>query len=583
MHGKGRVLPLKKMLQYFRGYEKECVIAPLFKCLEAMFDLFVPLVMASIINVGLKEGSREYVLGRCGLLVLLALVGLACSLTAQFFASKAAVGYAARLRHSLFGHIQSLSFSDMDSVGTSTLITRMTSDINQLQTGINLFLRLFMRSPFIVFGSMIMAFTIDVKTALIFVVAVPLLAVVVVGVMLRTMPLYKQVQGKLDSVLGLTRENLSGVRVIRAFCREQEETERFEETNEALTKLQLFVGRISALTNPVTSVIVNLSIIAILWSGAVKINAGGMEQGDIIALVSYMTQILVELVKLANLIVQVTKSLACAGRINSILEIEPQMTYSLKEVSAESGEAVRFDNVAFAYSGAGEESLSEISFSVNKGETVGIIGGTGSGKSTLVSLIARFYDPSSGSVSLFGAPAADYPREQLRRKVGVVMQKAQLFKGTIRSNLLWGNENADDEALWKALETAQAADFVREKEGGLDEPVEQGGRNFSGGQRQRLTIARTLVASPEILILDDSASALDFATDAALRKAIAALPNDITVFIVSQRTSSISHADKIIVLDDGRMTGFGRHEELIETCPVYREIYESQFRKGGER
>ncbi len=574
---------MKRMLKYMKGYGKECVIAPLFKCLEAMFDLFVPIVMASIIDTGIGAGDKPYILKRCGLLVLLALVGLTCSLIAQFFASRAAVGYATRLRHSLFGHIQTLSFSDMDTIGTSTLITRMTSDINQVQTGINLFLRLFMRSPFVVFGSMIMAFTIDVKAALIFVVVIPLLTVVVVGVMLRTMPLYKKVQSKLDSVLGITRENLSGVRVIRAFCCEDEETERFENANGELTKIQLFVGRISSLTNPVTMLIVNLGIIAVLWSGAVRINSGVLQQGTVIALVSYMTQILVELVKLANLIIQVTKSLASAGRINTVLNTEPQMTYAEEAITAEKNDAVCFENVSFRYSGAGEESLSNISFAVKKGETVGIIGGTGSGKSTLVSLIARFYDATSGSVSLFGTSVADYPREQLRSTVGTVMQKAQLFKGTIRSNLLFGNENATDEQLWSALETAQAAEFVREKEDGLDEPVEQGGTNFSGGQRQRLSIARTLVANTKILILDDSASALDFATEAALRKAIAALPNDVTVFIVSQRTSSISHADHIIVLDDGEMVGFGKHTQLIETCPVYREIYESQFRKEDEQ
>ncbi len=573
------------MLGFMKGYGKECVIAPLFKMLEAFFDLFVPLVMVSIIDIGIRNADTPYILKKCGLLVLLALVGLTCSLIAQFFASKAAVGYSTRLRHSLFGHIQTLGFSELDTVGTSTLITRMTSDVNQVQTGINLFLRLFMRSPFVVFGSMIMAFTINTKAALIFVVAIPLLAAVVVGIMLRTMPLYKKVQAKLDKVLGATRENLSGVRVVRAFCREQEETESFEADNGELTQLQLFVGRISSMMNPLTYIIVNLSIIAILYTGAVNISIGELKQGDVIALVSYMTQILVELVKLANLVIQITKSLASAGRIKAVLETEPAMKFDTGDetvLSTDCGEAVRFENVSFIYAGAAEESLSSISFSAKKGETIGIIGGTGSGKSTLINLIPRFYDCTGGSVSVFGNPIAEYSKEQLRNMVGVVQQKTQLFKGTIRSNLLWGNENATDEELWQVLETAQAAEFVRQKPGGLDEPVEQGGRNFSGGQRQRLTIARALASKPEILILDDSASALDLATDASLRKAIAALPGDITTFIVSQRTASIRSADSIIVLDDGDMVGIGTHEELLVSCPVYKEIYDSQY-KGGER
>lgn len=573
------------MLAFIKGYEKECVIAPLFKMLEAFFDLFVPLVMVTIINVGIKNGDTAYILKRCGLLVLLALVGLVCSLTAQFFASKAAVGYATRLRHSLFEHIQHLGFSELDTIGTSTLITRMTSDVNQVQTGINLFLRLFLRSPFVVFGSMVMAFTINVKAALVFVVAIPLLAAVVVGIMLKTMPLYKKIQAKLDSVLGATRENLSGVRVVRAFCREQEEIDQFEENNDNLVSFQLFVGRISALMNPLTYAIVNIAIIAILATGAVSVDIGELEQGDVIALVSYMTQILTELVKLANLVIQITKSLASAGRIKTVLDTERSMSFIAESgtiLSAEDSEAVRFDNVSFAYSGTSENSLSNISFSVPVGSTVGIIGGTGSGKSTLVNLIPRFYDCTAGTVSLFGHPIGDYTREQLHSMTGVVQQKAQLFKGTIRSNLLWGGLDASDEEIWQALETAQAAEFVRQKPAALDEPVEQGGRNFSGGQRQRLTIARALVTRPRILILDDSASALDLATDAALRKAIAALSGEVTTFIVSQRTASIRNADIIIVLDDGEAVGTGKHEELLVNCPVYREIYESQY-KGGER
>lgn len=580
---------LKNMLKFFSGYKKECVIAPLFKMLEAFFDLFVPLVMADIINTGIalctSSGDNSYILKRCGLLVLLALVGLACSLTAQFFAAKAAVGYTTRLRHSLFGHIQTLGFSELDTIGTSTLITRMTSDVNQVQNGINLFLRLFMRSPFVVFGSMIMAFTINARAALIFVVAIPLLAVVVMGIMLKTMPLYKKVQARLDGVLGITRENLSGARVVRAFCMEQEETDRFEEANAELTKLQLFVGRISSLMNPITYVIVNISIIAILYTGAVRIDIGTLKQGDVIALVSYMTQILVELVKLANLIIQITKALASAGRINAVLETAPSMQFPEEgaAISESFREAVRFEGVNLTYSGAAQESLNEINFFARRGETIGVIGGTGSGKSTLVNLIPRFYDATSGTVSLFDNPINSYAKDDIRDAVGIVPQKAQLFKGTIRSNLLWGNENAADEQLWEALERAQAAEFVRGKSGGLDEPVEQNGRNFSGGQKQRLTIARALVKQPKILILDDSASALDFATDAALRKAIAALTGDITVFIVSQRTSSISHADRIIVLDDGDMVGLGTHDELLENCDVYKEIYDSQFKKGGEQ
>ena len=572
------------MLGYLSGYKRESILAPLFKMLEATFDLFVPLVMADIVNVGIAAHDFHYILVRCGILLLLAMIGLACSLTAQYFAAKASVGYSTALRHALFEHIQKLSFTEMDTLGTSTLITRMTSDLNQVQSGLNLFLRLFLRSPFVVFGAMIMAFTVNVKAALIFVVAIPLLSVVVFGIMVITRPLYKTVQNRLDRVLGLTRENLTGVRVVRAFDKEQSEIDRFEDANALLTQMQLHVGHISALMNPLTYVIINIAIVAILYVGGLQINVGGMASGDVIALVNYMNQILVELVKLANLIVQVSKALACAGRVQAILDTKPGMEFPkevLGEIPADkSGDAVRFDHVSLTYAGAGAPSLSDISFTAKRGQTIGVIGGTGSGKSSLISLIPRFYDATEGSVEILGRPARNYPREDLRGAVSVVMQKAQLFGGTIRSNLLWGNKNASDDELWAALETAQAAEFVRGKPLGLDEPVEQGGRNLSGGQKQRLTIARALVGKPQILILDDSASALDYATDAALRKALAALPGDLTVFIVSQRAASLQHADQIVVLDDGKMVGLGTHSELLQDCPVYQEIYASQFKKG---
>lgn len=579
---------MKGMLRFLRGYEKESVIAPLFKMLEALFDLFVPLVMADIINNGIAGGDTGYILARCGLLVALGVVGLACSITAQYFAARASVGYSTALRHALFAHIQTLDFSAMDRLGVSTLITRMTSDINQVQSGLNMFLRLFLRSPFIVFGSMIMAFTINLKAALIFVVAIPLLAAAVFGIMVWTRPLYRQVQQRLDKVLGATRENLSGVRVVRAFNKEQSEIDRFEDANALLTGLQLRVGGISALMNPLTYVIVNLAIVALLYYGAAEINAGLLLDGDVIALVSYMSQILVELVKLANTIVLTTKALACAGRVQAVLETKPGMAFPAAPAAdspapAADAPAVRFDHVSLHYAGAGGESLTDISFTAQRGQTIGVIGGTGSGKSSLVNLIPRFYDATGGTVELMGRPAAGWPREQLRGMVGAVMQKAQLFGGTIRSNLLWGNPDATDEELWAALETAQAAEFVRAKPLGLDEPVEQGGRNLSGGQKQRLTIARALVKKPQILILDDSASALDFATDAALRRAIRALPGEMTVFIVSQRAASLMHADRILVLDDGRLVGQGAHAQLMENCEVYREIYESQFKKGDGR
>ena len=576
---------MKKMLSYLSGYRKESVIAPLFKMLEATFDLFVPLVMADIVNVGIAAGDIRYILVRCGLLLVLAAIGLTCSLTAQYFSAKAAVGYSTALRHALYEHIQKLGFSEMDTLGTSTLITRMTSDLNQVQSGLNLFLRLFLRSPFVILGAMVLAFTVNSKAAWIFVVAIPLLSGVVFGVMVITRPLYRTVQARLDRVLGLTRENLTGVRVVRAFGKEESEVQRFEEANGLLTSLQLHVGHRSALMNPMTYVIVNLAIIALLYVGAIQINVGGMESGDVIALVNYMTQILVELVKLADLIVQVSKALACASRVQAVLDTQPSMTFPEKRTRQtpddKAQDAVRFDRVALTYAGAGAPSLYNISFTAKRGQTIGVIGGTGSGKSSLVNLIPRFYDATEGCVEIFGLPVDSYPRAELRGAVSVVMQRAQLFSGTIRSNLLWARRDATDAELWEALETAQAAEFVRSKPLGLDEPVEQGGRNLSGGQKQRLTIARALVGKPKILILDDSASALDFATDAALRKALAALPGDMTVFIVSQRAASLQHADQILVLDDGHLVGVGTHSYLLEQCPVYREIYESQFKKGG--
>ena len=578
---------MNKMTGYLKGYRRESVLAPLFKMLEATFDLFVPLVMADIVNVGIAARDLHYILVRCGILLLLAFIGLTCSLTAQYFSAKAAVGYSTALRHALFEHIQKLSFSEMDTLGTSTLITRMTSDVNQVQNGLNLFLRLFLRSPFVVVGAMVMAFTVNPRAAVIFVVVIPLLSVVVFGIMVITRPLYKTVQTRLDRVLGLTRENLTGVRVVRAFGKEKTEVDRFESANDLLTRMQLHVGHISALMSPLTYVLINIAIVALLYVGSIEINVGGMASGDVIALVNYMNQILVELVKLANLIVQISKALACAGRVQAVLDTQPGMQFPQSLAGeadpAARDQAVRFDHVGLTYAGAGAPSLTDITFTARRGETIGVIGGTGSGKSSLVNLIPRFYDATEGTVEIFGRPAAAYPREALRSKVSVVMQKAQLFGGTIRSNLLWGNKDATDEQLWAALETAQAAEFVKAKPLGLDEPVEQGGRNLSGGQKQRLTIARALVGKPEILILDDSASALDYATDAALRKALAALPGELTVFIVSQRAASLQHADQILVLDDGHLVGRGTHDQLRQSCPVYEEIYESQFKKGEQR
>ena len=570
------------LLRYLDGFWRQSILAPLFKLLEALFDLLVPLVVAEIINVGINQGDTGVILRCCGLLVLLGVVGLACSITAQWFAAQAAIGYASAMRHDLFRHIQTLDFSQVDVLGGSTLITRLTSDINQVQNGLNMFLRLFMRSPFIVFGSVVLAFTIDWKVALVFVVTVPVLSLIVFGLMRLTSPMYRRNQDQLDSVLRLTRENLTGVRVVRAFGQEQAEETRFRQENQRLTNMQLKVGRLSALMNPMTYAVVNLGVVAVLYVGARQVEGGVLLNGDIYALVNYMSQILVELVKLANTIVLTTQAMACAGRVKSILAVKPQMRFPAQKVSVQGDEAVSFRHVGLTYAGADGESLRDISFSLRKGQTLGIIGGTGSGKTSVVHLISRFYDAISGQVSLFGRPIGDYPKDQVRGMVGVVMQRAQLFAGTIRSNLLWGSRGAAEQELWDALETAQAADFVRAKPLGLDEPVEQGGRSLSGGQRQRLTIARALVKKPDILILDDSASALDFATDAALRKALRALPGDLTVVIVSQRTSSIQHADQILVLDDGRQVGLGSHETLLDTCPVYREIYESQFKKGGE-
>lgn len=588
---------MRKLLIYLKDYKKETVCAPLFKMLEATFELFVPLVMADIIDTGIKGGEVSYVLRMGLLLIALGLIGLICSITAQYFAAKAAVGFSTGLKHALFGHIQSLSFTEIDTLGTSTMITRMTSDVNQVQNGVNMVLRLFLRSPFIVFGAMVMAFTIDVKAALIFVVTIPLLSVVVFGIMMITMPMYKKVQAGLDSVLGVTRENLTGARVIRAFNKEEEEIEEFGKKNAFLADLQLFVGKISALTSPVTYIIINAATIVLLYTGAIRVNEGTITQGQVVALVNYMSQILIELVKLANLIITITKALACANRIENIFEIHSSMTWeeaedaagaiaSRKDAEQTTGASyvVDFDHVHLTYAGAGAESLSDIDFKVRKGETIGIIGGTGSGKSSLVNMIPRFYDATQGAVRIDGKDVRKYSMEELRQKVGVVLQKAVLFSGTIRENLLWGKEDATEEELWQALTTAQAKEFVEGKDGKLDAPVAQAGRNLSGGQKQRLTIARALVGKPEILILDDSASALDYATDAALRKALRELPGEMTVFIVSQRASSIQHADQIIVLDDGMMVGCGTHEVLLQSCEVYQEIYYSQYpktEKGG--
>lgn len=597
---------MKKLLVYLKDYKKECVLAPLFKMLEATFELFVPLVVAALIDEGIANEDTGFIFSRAGILVLLAVIGLIWAITAQYFAAKAAVGFAAQVKHALFDKIQSLSFSEIDRLGTSSMITRMTSDINQVQSGVNLVLRLFLRSPFIVFGAMIMAFTIDVKEALIFVVTIPLLAIVVFGIMLASIPLYKKVQQCLDRVLGSTRENLTGIRVIRAFCREEAEIEAFDEKARDLNTMQKYVGKISALMNPITYIIINGAVIVLIWGGAIRVDAGILTQGQVVALYNYMSQILVELIKLANLIINVTKAVSCGNRIQAIFEIESEENTDKRQESEDTSKrretkesrsisarkepdtrerkgenqdiSVAFEHVSLTYKGAGDETLSDISFTAKYGETIGIIGGTGSGKTSLVHMIPRFYHRTGGEIYIDGEKIDNWSDEQLREKVGIVMQKAVLFQGTIRENLLWGKESATDEELYEALEIAQAREVVDNKEGGLDAEVAQAGKNFSGGQRQRLTIARALVKKPDILILDDSASALDYATDANLRHALKNRKEKCCVFIVSQRTASIQQADKIIVLDDGKAVGIGTHEELLKSCEVYREIYESQYR-----
>ena len=582
---------MKRLMMYLKDYKKESILAPLFKLLEAFFELLVPLVMANIIDYGISNRNMGYI-GKMGLLLLLlGVVGLASSITAQFFAAKAAVGFSTQLRQALFDHIEDLSFTDIDKAGTSTMITRMTSDVNQVQSGINMTLRLFLRSPIIVFGAMIMAFTIDVKCALIFVVAIPLLSVVVFGIILSTIPMYKKVQSKLDQVLGITRENLTGVRVIRAFHQEAKEADRFRENNEALSAMQIFVGKISACMNPVTYIIVNGAIIALIYTGAVQVNIGNLSQGEVVAIINYMNQILVELVKLANLIVTMTKALACAERVASVFDIGADAAcvgaqdQKLADKVDKSAPFLDFKHVSLTYQGAGAPTLQDMNFTVNRGDTVGIIGGTGSSKTSLVNLIPGFYPATEGEILLEGRDIRTMSDEELRGRIGVVPQKAVLFKGTIRSNLQWGKPDATEEEMWKALELAQASEVVDGKPGKLDATVAQNGKNFSGGQRQRLTIARALVRNPEILILDDSASALDYATDAKLRAAIRTLEDKTTTFIVSQRASTIRHADKIIVLDDGEIAGMGNHDELLKDCTVYQEIYYSQYpeQRGGVR
>ena len=581
------------MLKYLIPYTKESILAPAFKLVEALLDLIVPIVIADIINNGIKNGDKEYIIARFIFLIVLTVLGLAFSITAQFFAARASVGFAANLRKDLFSHIQKFSYEKLDMIGTETLITRITGDVAQLQNGVNMVLRLLLRSPFIVFGAMIMAFTINVKAALIFVVSIPVLAAVVSAIMWITIPLYKRVQGHLDGVLLTTRENLTGVRVIRAFCKEEEEVKEFDEKNDAYTKMNLFVGRISALLNPATYVLISIATCVLFWQAGDSVYTGSMEQGDLVALYNYMAQMIVELVKLASLIITMNKALACGSRVAAVFAEESGMEYpeavSAKDVSEESKTetsdsdiAVRFNHVSFSYEGSKEDALSDIDFTVRTGETVGIIGGTGCGKSTLVNLIPRFYDVTGGSIEVFGRDVKDYEKGGLIREIGVVPQKAVLFAGSIRDNLKWGNENAGEEELARALEISQAAEIVEKKEGKLDEIVEQGGKNFSGGQKQRLTIARALVKNPRILILDDSSSALDYATDLKLRRAIQALDGKMTTFIVSQRTSSIQSADLILVLDDGRIVGTGTHDELLKTCDVYREIYDSQMQDGKE-
>ena len=580
---------MKTLLAYLKGYKKESILAPLFKMLEASFELFVPLVMAAIIDVGIANQDKPYIVKMCFVLIALGIIGLVCSITAQYFAAKAATGVGTGIRHGLFEHIQKFTFTEMDQLGTSTLITRMTSDINQIQSGVNLVLRLFLRSPFIVFGAMIMAFTVDVKAALVFVVTIPLLSLIVFGIMLVTMPMYKKVQADLDQVLLATRENLTGARVIRAFNKEEDETKRFENANQILTDAQKYVGRISGMMNPLTYIIVNGAIIALIYVGAVRVDIGDLTQGQVVALINYMSQILVELVKLANLIISVTKAAACLNRVESVLAVKPDMNEGDVRWKSNSSEAdrdlknkipvVEFSHVSLTYKGTSDTSLSDINFCAEKGQTIGIIGGTGSGKSSLVNLIPRFYDATDGTVKINGRDIKEYQTENLREHIGVVLQKAVLFKGRIADNLRWGKEDATEQEMYEALDISQAREFVDTKQGGLEFQIEQGGRNLSGGQKQRMTIARALVRKPEILILDDSASALEFATDAALRKSIKEMKNQPTVFIVSQRAASIQYADQIIVLDDGAMAGIGTHEELLKDCPVYQEIYYSQFPK----
>lgn len=575
---------MKKLLVYLKDYKKETVLGPLFKLLEASFELLVPLVVAAIIDVGIAGSDRPYILKMILVMVALGIVGLACSLTAQYFAAKASVGFVKKVKHALFAHIQGLSYSEIDTLGISTMITRMTSDMNQVQNGVNLTLRLLLRSPFVVFGAMVMAFTIDVKAALIFAAAIPLLCIVVFGIMLICIPLYKKVQARLDKILGITRENLTGVRVIRAFCKEEEEIHEFQSRNDELTTVQKYVGRISALMNPVTYIIINLAVIALIWVGAIRVETGVITQGAVVALYNYMSQILVELIKMANLIINITKSVACGNRISAVFDVTSSLQEGQKGLlSGDSSYKVEFQNVSLHYRNAGGDSLTDITFFVRPGETIGIIGGTGSGKTSLVNLIPRFYDAKQGNVLVDGRNVRSYQLVSLREKIGIVPQKAVLFQGTIRENMRWGKKDASDGEIWEALKVAQAKEVVEGKEGGLDFMLEPGGRNLSGGQRQRLTIARALVRKPEILILDDSASALDFATDAALRKAIREIEHAPAVFIVSQRTSSIQFADQIIVLDDGKAVGFGTHDVLLRDCEIYREIYESQFKKEGEK
>ena len=569
---------LKKLLVYLQDFKKECVLGPLFKLLEASFELIVPLIVAAIIDRGIPNGDTPYILRMVGWLGILALVGLISSVTAQYFAARAAIGFCAKLRHALMAHIQSLSYTEIDTLTTSTLVTRMTSDVNQVQTGVNLTLRLLLRSPFVVFGAMIMAFTIDAGCALIFAGVIAVLCVIVFGIMLATIPMYRRVQGQLDSVTAATRENLTGVRVIRAFCKEESETGAFNRRNQLLTRMQLAVGRVSAAMNPVTYVVINVAVILLLQAGAIRVNAGSLSQGQVVALYNYMSQILVELVKMANLIITLTKSMACAGRIATVLYVRSsQRDGELIPAADAPRGAVAFEDVSLRYHGAGDDTLQNVTFTAQPGQTIGVIGGTGSGKTSLVNLIPRFYDATEGRVLVDGIDVTKLRKDELRRRIAVVPQKAMLFKGTIRSNLLWGNESATEQDLADALGVAQALDVVASKEKGLDEPVEQGGRNFSGGQRQRLTIARALVRKPEILILDDSASALDYATDANLRRAIRQMENPPTTFIVSQRAASIRFADLILVLDDGLVVGMGTHEELLASCAVYQEIYASQF------